>query len=56
MIVAVCVAKVWQDARIKGLKEERNAKMRKEEQMLRDAEGGKPHGKLHDMKEALGIV
>jgi hypothetical protein len=37
------------------MKEERHAKMRKEEQKLRDTEEGKPHERLHDMKEALGI-
>jgi hypothetical protein len=56
MMVAVWVARVWQDATIEGLKkEERHAKMRKEEQKLRDTEEGKPHERLHDMKEALGI-
>lgn len=56
MIVAVWVGRVWQDARVEGVKrEEEDAKKRKEEQRARDAEEGKSHGKLHDMKEALGI-
>jgi hypothetical protein len=55
MLVAVWIARVWQDARVEGLRQEEDAKKRKEEQEARDKEDGKSHGKLHDMKEALGI-
>lgn len=55
-IVAVWMARVWLDSQAEGLKEERQeAKRRKSEQRELDKQEGRPHGRIHDMKEALGI-
>lgn len=55
-IVAVWMARVWLDTQAEGLKEERQeAKRRKSEQRELDKQEGRPHGRIHDMKEALGI-
>lgn len=55
-IVALWMARVWQDTQAEGKKEdEQAAKQRKYEQKYLDKQEGRPHGPLHDAKEALGI-
>jgi hypothetical protein len=52
MLVAAWVARIWQDVRNDVLKaEEEDAKVRMDEQKMRDG----PRGKLHEVKEALGF-
>lgn len=56
LIVALWMARVWQDTQAEGQKEERqHAKRRKSEQRELDKKEGRPSGWIHDMKEALGI-
>ncbi|KAG6363988.1 hypothetical protein INS49_009091 [Diaporthe citri] len=55
-IVALWVARIWHDTQAEGQKEDKqDAKRRKAEQKQLDKEEGRPHGPVHDMKEALGI-
>lgn len=55
-MVALWVARIWLDTQAEGKKEDKElAKRRKSEQKQLDKEEGRPHGPLHDMKEALGI-
>lgn len=56
LMVALWVARIWHDTQAEGKKEdEKVAKQRKSEQKQLDKEEGRPHGPLHDVKEALGI-
>jgi hypothetical protein len=56
LIVALWVARVWLDTQAERLKEDKKeAKRRKSEQRNLDKEEGRPYGRIHDMKEALGI-
>ncbi|KAH8774444.1 hypothetical protein F5883DRAFT_546816 [Diaporthe sp. PMI_573] len=56
LIVALWMARVWHDTQAEGLKEgKQEAKRRKSEQRQLDKEEGRPSGRIHDMKEALGI-
>lgn len=55
-LAALWVARIWQDTQAEGKKEDKQvAKRRKSDQKQLDKEEGRPHGPLHDMKEALGI-
>lgn len=56
LIVALWVARVYQDTQEEGAKEDsKDAKQRRAEQKELDKQEGRPHGLLHDVKEALGI-
>lgn len=56
LIVALWVARIWHDTQDEGHKEDKKgATRRKHEQKQLDKEEGRPHGPLHDVKEALGI-
>lgn len=56
LIVALWVARIYQDTQEEGAKEDKeDAKHRRAEQKELDKQEGRPHGLLHDMKEALGI-
>lgn len=56
LIVALWVARIYQDTQEEGAKEDKeDAKHRKAEQKELDKQEGKSHGLLHDVKEALGI-
>ncbi|KKY32181.1 hypothetical protein UCDDA912_g07857 [Diaporthe ampelina] len=55
-LVALWVARIWHDTQAEGQKEDKkNVTRRKSEQKQLDKEEGRPHGPLHDVKEALGI-
>lgn len=56
LVVALWVARIYQDSQEEGEREDReDARHRKAEQKELDKQEGKPHGVLHDVKEALGI-
>lgn len=56
LIVALWVARIYQDTQEEGAKEDKqDAKQRRAEQKELDKQEGRPHGLLHDVKEALGI-
>lgn len=56
LLIALWVARIYQDTQEEGAKEDKeDAKQRKAEQKELDKQEGRPHGLLHDMKEALGI-
>lgn len=55
-LVALWVARIWHNTQAEGQKEDKqDAKRRRAEQKQLDKEEGRPHGPIHDMKEALGI-
>lgn len=55
-MVALWVARIWHDTQAEGQKEDKqDARRRKAEQKQLEKEEGRPHGPVHDMKEALGI-
>ncbi|KAJ4420542.1 hypothetical protein N0V82_004315 [Gnomoniopsis sp. IMI 355080] len=56
LIVALWVARIYQDTQEEGAKEDKeDAKQRRVEQRELDKQEGRPYGLLHDVKEALGI-
>lgn len=56
LLVALWMACIWHDTQAEGKKEDKQvAKKLKYGQRQLDKEEGKPHGPLHEMKEALGI-
>lgn len=56
LMVALWVARIYQDSQLQGAAEDRRAaRQRKADQKQLDKEEGRPSGVLHDMKEALGI-
>lgn len=56
VMVGVWIARIWHDTQAEGQKEDKQeAKRRKSEQRQLDKEEGRPHGRVHDVKEALGI-
>lgn len=56
LMVALWVARIYQDTQEEGAKEDKeDAKQRRAQQKELDKQNGKPHGLMHDMKEALGI-
>lgn len=56
LMVALWVARIWHDTQAEGKKEDKQvAKQRKSEQKQLAKEEGRPHGPLHNVKEALGI-
>lgn len=56
LIVALWVARIYHETQEEGAKEDKeDAKHRRAEQKELDKQEGRPHGLLHDVKEALGI-
>lgn len=56
LLVALWVARVYQESQEEGEREDReDERHRKAEQKELDRLEGRPHGVLHDVKEALGI-
>lgn len=56
LMVALWVARIYQDSQEVGEREDReDARQRKVEEKELDKQEGRPHGVLHDVKEALGI-